>query len=68
MKDVNSCRRYPYFDALVGLVWSNDPESSAGGSVATGMASHAKQVKDDDPDKKGHPGPPGWGLGVGLTS
>jgi len=33
MKAVNSCRRYPYFDALVGLVWSNDPESCAGGSM-----------------------------------
>jgi len=22
----------------------------------------------DDPDKKGCPGPPGWGLGVRLTS
>jgi hypothetical protein len=44
-------RRYPYFVIVVGLVWSNDPESYAGGSVATGRASHARQVKDDDPDK-----------------
>ena len=56
-------RRYPYFDVVVGLVWSNDPESCAGGSDATGMASHARQVKGDDPDKKGYPGPPGWGIG-----
>ena len=35
---------------------------------ATGRASHARQVKGDDPDKKGYPGPPGWGLGVGLTA
>jgi hypothetical protein len=36
---------------------------------ATGRASHARrQVKGDDPDKKGHPGPPGWGFGVGLTT
>jgi hypothetical protein len=28
---------------------------------------HARQVKGDDPDKKGYPGPPGWGFGVGLT-
>jgi hypothetical protein len=49
-------------------VWSNDPESYAGGNVATGRASHARQVKGDDPDKKGYPGPPGWGLGVGLTT
>jgi len=24
--------------------------------------------KGDDPDKKGHPGPPGWGLDVGVTT
>jgi hypothetical protein len=35
---------------------------------ATGRASHARQVKGDDPDKKGIPGPPGWGFGVGLTT
>jgi hypothetical protein len=26
--------RYPYFDVVVGLVWSHDPESYAGGSVS----------------------------------
>jgi hypothetical protein len=35
---------------------------------ATGRASHAKEVKGDDPDKKGYPGPPGWRLGVRLTT
>jgi hypothetical protein len=40
----------------------------AGGSVATGTASHAIQVKDDDPDKKEHSAPPCWGLGLGLTT
>ena len=35
---------------------------------ATGSASHARQVKGDDPDKKGYPGPPGWGFSVGLTT
>ena len=35
---------------------------------ATGRASHARQVKGDDSDKKGYPGPPGGGLGVRLTS
>jgi hypothetical protein len=35
---------------------------------ATGRASHARQVKGDDPDKKGYPGPPGWGFGVGLAT
>jgi hypothetical protein len=35
---------------------------------ATGGASHARQVKGDDLDKKGYPGPPGWGFSVGLTN
>jgi len=30
---------------VVGLAWSNDPESYAGGSIATGRVSHARQVK-----------------------
>ena len=59
-------RRYPYSDIVVGLAWSNDPESCSGGSEATVMASRARQVKGDDPDKKGYPGPPGWRLGVRL--
>jgi hypothetical protein len=46
-------RRYLYFDVVVGLAWSNDSESYAGGSVATGSVSHAGQVKGDDPDEKG---------------
>jgi hypothetical protein len=50
------------------LALSEDPESYAGSRVATGRGSHAGQVKGDDPDKKGYPGPPGWGLGVGLTT
>jgi len=37
-------------------------------AYATGRASHARQVKGDDPDKKGYPGPPGWGLGMRLTT
>jgi len=57
----------PYFDVVVGLVWSNDPESCPGHSDSIGMASRARQVKGDDPDKKGYPGPPGWGLVVRLT-
>ena len=60
-----SPRRCSYFDVVVGLVWSNDPESYAGGSVATGRVTQAGQVKGDDPDKKGHLGPPGWGSVVG---
>jgi len=30
--------------------------------------SHARQVKGDDPDENGYPGPPGWGLDMGLTT
>jgi hypothetical protein len=37
-------------------------------AYATGRASHARQVKGDDPDKKGYPGPRGWGFGVGLRT
>jgi hypothetical protein len=37
-------------------------------AYATGRASHARQVKGDDPHKKGYSGPPGWELGVRLTT
>jgi len=37
-------------------------------AYATGRASHARQVKGDDPDKKGYSGPPGSGFGVRLTT
>ena len=47
-------------------MWLNDPESYARGSVATGRASHARHVDGDDPDRKGYPGPSGWGLGHEL--
>jgi len=39
----------------------------AGGNVATGRASHAGQVKGDDPDKKRYSSFPGWGMAVRLT-
>jgi len=48
---------------VVGLACSNDSESYASGSVATGGAFHARQVKGDDRDKNRYPGPPGWSLG-----
>ena len=35
---------------VVGLVWSNESRSYAGGSEATGRASHARLVRDEDPD------------------
>jgi hypothetical protein len=36
--------------------------------MATGRDCLARQVKGDDPDKKGYPGSPGWGFGVGLNA
>jgi hypothetical protein len=42
-------RRCLHFEVVGGLEWSNDPKSYAGGSVATGRASHARKVKGDDP-------------------
>jgi hypothetical protein len=53
---------------VVGLVWSHDPKSLLAVAYATGRASHARQVKGDDPDKKGYPGPPDWGFGLELTT
>jgi hypothetical protein len=44
------------------------PRAMLAVAYATGRASHASQVKGDEPDKKGYPGPPGWGFGVGLTT
>jgi hypothetical protein len=52
---------------VVGLAWSYDSESYAGNNVAAGRVSHAGQVKGDDPDKRGYPGPTGLWLGMGLT-
>ena len=49
----------------VGLVWSNGPDGYAGGNVATGKAALARQVKADDRDKRGYPGPPYLGVGRG---
>jgi hypothetical protein len=44
------------------------PRAMLAVAYATGRASHARQVKGDDPDKKGYTVPPGWGFGVGLTT
>jgi len=44
-------------------VWCNDPESYAGGIVATGRATLAGQVTGEHPDKDRYTCPPGWGLG-----
>jgi hypothetical protein len=47
-----------------GLVWSHYPKSYAGGSVCP----PCQTGQGYDPDKKGYPGPPGWGFGLGLTT
>jgi hypothetical protein len=39
-----------YFDVVVGPAGSNDPDSYAGGSIATGRVTQAGQVEGDDPD------------------
>jgi len=60
-----------YLVEVLELPWSDDPGSNADGSIATGRASCAVQVKGDEPDKKGYTGPPGWGLDLeahNLTS
>jgi hypothetical protein len=44
------------------------PRAMLAVAYATGRASHARQVKVDDPVKMGYPGLPGWGFGVGLTT
>jgi hypothetical protein len=59
---------YPYFDVVVGLPWSDDPESRGGGSVAGGRASNSVLVKGHDPKKKVYPGPSGWALRFRLTT
>ena len=48
-----STQSYPYIIPVVGLVWSNDPESYEGGSVASGRFSLSGHVEGDDTDKKG---------------
>jgi hypothetical protein len=44
------------------------PRAMLAVAYATGRVSHARQVKGDDPDKKGYPGSPGWGLSMRLTT
>jgi hypothetical protein len=55
---------------VVGLVWSNESRSYAGGSIATGRASHARLARDEDPDKEAIQSvlQDCWGLDVRLTT
>jgi hypothetical protein len=50
------------------VFWSEAPESYVGGTIAAGRGSHAERVKGGDPDRKGYPGPPGWGVGRGADN
>jgi hypothetical protein len=59
-----SPQSYPYVIAVVGLVWSNDPESYEGGSVAGGRFSLSGQVEGDDTVKKGIPLSSRLGVGA----
>jgi hypothetical protein len=53
---------------VLRLACTSELDRNAGGILAAGRATHAGQVLDEVPDKEGHPGPPGWRLGVRLTS
>jgi hypothetical protein len=61
-------RRYPYFDEVVGLAWSNDTECCADGRVAIGRTSFVREIKGADPEKNIYPSPPALGLGLGLNT
>jgi len=60
-------RRYLHLDEgtlyrVIGLVYLEDPERYAGGSVATGRVSLAGQDEGERSDEERYPGPPGWGV------
>jgi hypothetical protein len=44
------------------------PRAMLAVAYATGRDSHAREVKGDNPDKKGYSGPSGLELGVRLTT
>jgi hypothetical protein len=59
---------YLYSDLVVGLALSEFLESSEGGNVAAVRVSLAGQFRDDVPDEKGYPSPPGCVLAVKAHS
>jgi hypothetical protein len=65
---INNCVGIPTLTYRWGLCGHMIPRAMLAVAYAPGRASHARQVKSDEPDKKGYPGPPGWGFGVGLTT
>jgi hypothetical protein len=44
------------------------PRAMLAVAYSTDRASHVRQVKGDEADKNGYPGPPGWGFDVVLTT
>jgi len=44
----------------------NTKQSECNGIGILSLVTQARQVKGDDPYKKGHSGSPGWGLGMGV--
>jgi len=55
-------------DVVVGLAWPNDPESYASVSAVTSWATHAIEVKYDDPNKKWIPWSSTLGIVLGANS
>jgi hypothetical protein len=53
---------------MMGLTRSKDPESYAGGSVATGKPPHGGLVKGDDPNAKQYHSPLGCGSGLKMKT
>ena len=72
----NSLHWYNVCPPKVSLLWCSGgglchhmiPRAILAIAYANGRASHDRQVKGDDPDKNGYPGPPGWGSGMRLTT
>jgi hypothetical protein len=58
----------PPLIVVLGFERSWDPESYTGGSVATGRAIQVGQVEGEELNEEWYPGPPGWRLGVRLTT
>jgi len=46
----------------------NDTRGYTGRNLASGRATLARQALVERPDYERYPGPPGWGLGTGLTT
>jgi len=71
---VSNVTQHPHPEDIPTLMWWRglrghvNPRAMLMVAYATGRASHARQVKGDDPVEKGHLGPPGLGLGVGVTT